>query len=86
MFMDVLLAYFLCCSVSLYQYESTQKGFHRGTTDVWCSGAKAREVDGQGQKGGSEYIDRMILRLELPGRRLVGERMQRIGWVFDGGR
>lgn len=70
------VAQFLCTSVN-----RLRKVYIRGTTDVWCSGAKAREVDGQGQKGDSEYMGRMILRLKLPGMRLVGVRMQRIGCV-----
>lgn len=28
-FMNVLLVYFLCCSVSLSQYEPAQEGFHQ---------------------------------------------------------
>lgn len=81
MFMNVLLVYFLCCSVCLYKCEPTQEGLQQKDDRRWCSGAKAREVDGQGQKGDSEYMGRMILRLKLPGMRLVGVRMQRIGWV-----
>lgn len=58
-----------------------RKVFTRETTDVWCSGAKAREVDGHGPKGDSEYMGRMILRLKLPGMKVVGGRMQGFGWV-----
>lgn len=82
MFMNVLLVYFLCCSVCLYKCEPTQEGrFTAEGRQTFGALELKPERWGQGQKGDSEYMGRMILRLKLPGMRLVGVRMQRIGWV-----